>query len=61
MVARESLETHFPTSATSPSEILNRSLSLWNSFTLGLAMVSPVVGLYAIIDALSFARCDGNS
>ncbi len=27
---------------------LNRSMSLWNSFTLGFAVVSPVVGLYAI-------------
>ncbi|MGC4095658.1 MAG: APC family permease [Nitrospira sp.] len=38
-----------PVSAATPSETLNRSLSLWNSFTLGFAMVSPVVGLYAII------------
>jgi len=42
-------DTGFPASATRPSETLHRSLSLWNSFTLGFAMVSPVVGLYAII------------
>jgi len=28
---------------------LSRSMSIWNSFTLGFAVVSPVVGLYAII------------
>jgi amino acid transporter len=38
-------------SATAPSaaDTLNRSLSLWNSLTIGFAVVSPVVGLYAII------------
>jgi amino acid transporter len=29
--------------------MLNRSMGVWNSFTLGFAVVSPVVGLYAII------------
>jgi amino acid transporter len=29
--------------------MLNRSMGIWNSFTLGFAVVSPVVGLYAII------------
>jgi amino acid transporter len=49
MLIKESPETGL--SATSPStpEKLHRSLSLWNSFTLGFAVVSPVVGLYAII------------
>ncbi len=28
---------------------LNRNMSVWHSFTLGFAVVSPVVGLYAII------------
>ncbi len=28
---------------------LNRSMSVWSSFTMGFAVVSPVVGLYAII------------
>ncbi|MEK6736973.1 MAG: amino acid permease, partial [Pseudomonadota bacterium] len=28
---------------------LNRSMTIWHSFTLGFAVVSPVVGLYAII------------
>ncbi len=35
--------------ATSSSKTLHRHLSLWNSLTLGFAMVSPVVGLYAIM------------
>ena len=40
----------FPSApATVVGETLHRSLSVWNSFTLGFAMVSPVVGLYAII------------
>ncbi|MDH5552908.1 MAG: APC family permease, partial [Nitrosomonas sp.] len=30
-------------------DILHRSMSIWHSFTLGFAVVSPVVGLYAII------------
>ena len=29
--------------------MLNRSMGVWNSFTLGFAVVSPVVGLYAIV------------
>nr|WP_242447066.1 APC family permease [Nitrosomonas supralitoralis] len=29
--------------------MLHRSMSIWHSFTLGFAVVSPVVGLYAII------------
>jgi amino acid transporter len=37
------------TEGVSPAtEKLNRSMSLWNSLTLGFAVVSPVVGLYAI-------------
>ena len=31
------------------SDALNRSMSVWHSFTLGFAVVSPVAGLYAII------------
>ena len=31
------------------ADTLHRSMSVWNSFTLGFAVVSPVVGLYAII------------
>lgn len=49
MVMNERPATVGPASAISPPETLHRSLSLWNSFTLGFAMVSPVVGLYAII------------
>ncbi|MDP3280365.1 MAG: hypothetical protein Q8M57_04850 [Nitrosomonas sp.] len=30
-------------------DTLNRSMSVWHSFTLGFAVVSPVAGLYAII------------
>lgn len=30
-------------------ETLHRTLSFWNSLTIGFAMVSPVVGLYAIM------------
>ncbi|TYP91112.1 MULTISPECIES: APC family permease [Nitrosomonas] len=30
-------------------QMLNRSMGIWNSFTLGFAVVSPVVGLYAIV------------
>jgi len=38
-----------PTSATTDTGTLHRSLSVWNSLTIGFAVVSPVVGLYAII------------
>jgi amino acid transporter len=40
-----------PPSATAPppATTLNRSLTLWNSLTIGFATVSPVAGLYAII------------
>ena len=34
---------------TADTDILHRSMSVWHSFTLGFAVVSPVVGLYAII------------
>ncbi|MEQ1845019.1 MAG: APC family permease [Nitrospira sp.] len=37
-----------PPASGSP-ETLHRSLSLWNSLTIGFATVSPVAGLYAII------------
>jgi amino acid transporter len=36
-------------SDTADTDILHRSMSVWHSFTLGFAVVSPVVGLYAII------------
>jgi amino acid transporter len=35
--------------ATIAADKLNRSLTVWNSLTIGFAVVSPVVGLYAII------------
>lgn len=34
---------------TETEDALSRSMSVWHSFTLGFAVVSPVVGLYAII------------
>jgi amino acid transporter len=34
---------------TIAGDALDRSMSVWHSFTLGFAVVSPVVGLYAII------------
>ena len=49
MLIKESLDTDLPTSSTTGTETLNRSLSLWNSLTIGFATVSPVAGLYAII------------
>jgi amino acid transporter len=36
-------------STTIDTGTLNRSLTVWNSLTIGFAVVSPVVGLYAII------------
>jgi amino acid transporter len=36
-------------SAPSAADTLNRSMTVWHSFTMGFAVVSPVVGLYAII------------
>ncbi len=46
-------ESDTPTSSTSDNSVaapdsLNRSMTIWNSFTMGFAVVSPVVGLYAI-------------
>lgn len=49
MLIKDSPGTDLPATATSSPEKLNRSLSLWNSLTIGFATVSPVAGLYAII------------
>ena len=49
MLMKESPDTVLPTTATSTPDTLTRSLSLWNSPTIGFATVSPVAGLYAII------------
>jgi amino acid transporter len=49
MLIKDSSETDLPATAASSPEKLNRSLSLWNSLTIGFATVSPVAGLYAII------------
>ncbi len=37
------------TESPSATDTLNRSMTVWHSFTMGFAVVSPVVGLYAII------------
>ncbi|MEP6958246.1 MAG: APC family permease [Nitrospirota bacterium] len=49
MSTKERQDTFRPATAPPAADTLNRSLSVWNSFTLGFAVVSPVVGLYAII------------
>jgi amino acid transporter len=49
MLIKESSEAVLPATAATGTETLNRSLSLWNSLTIGFATVSPVAGLYAII------------
>lgn len=49
MPSKASLDILSPTTATTAAGTLHRSLSLWNSLTIGFAVVSPVVGLYAII------------
>ncbi len=52
MPMRESGDTFSSATASAPAAVgdkLHRSMSVWNSFTLGFAVVSPVVGLYAII------------
>ncbi len=49
MSTRQSKDSSSPASTTTAGDKLDRSLSVWNSFTLGFAVVSPVVGLYAII------------
>ncbi len=49
MSTTKSLDTFPPATDAASSEKLNRSLSVWNSLTIGFAVVSPVVGLYAII------------
>lgn len=49
MSTTKSLDTFPPANDTAGSEKLNRSLSVWNSLTIGFAVVSPVVGLYAIV------------
>ena len=49
MSTKESLDPLLPATGTTAADKLNRSLSVWNSLTIGFAVVSPVVGLYAII------------
>ena len=38
-----------PTTNLTAADTLHRSLTVWNSLTIGFAVVSPVVGLYAIM------------
>ncbi len=49
MLVKESQKTGLSATATNTPETLHRNLSAWNSLTIGFAVVSPVVGLYAII------------
>jgi amino acid transporter len=49
MSAKATLDILPPATTTTAPETLNRSLTLWNSLTIGFATVSPVAGLYAII------------
>jgi len=49
MSTTKSLDILPPVTATTAPDTLHRSLSVWNSLTIGFAIVSPVVGLYAII------------
>ena len=49
MVSHESPDTVYSPTVAGTSETLRRSLTLWNSLTIGFATVSPVAGLYAII------------
>jgi amino acid transporter len=49
MSTTDRLDTLLPATATTTPDKLNRSLSVWNSLTIGFAVVSPVVGLYAIM------------
>jgi amino acid transporter len=48
-VSADSQPDQTSSSTTPTGETLHRHLSFWNSLTLGFAMVSPVVGLYAIM------------
>ena len=49
MSTTKSLDALSPATATTAPDTLHRSLSVWNSLTIGFAVVSPVVGLYAIM------------
>jgi amino acid transporter len=49
MPIKASQDTFPSVTVKTAPEALNRSLTLWNSLTIGFATVSPVAGLYAII------------
>ena len=49
MSTTKSLDGLSPATAITAPDTLHRSLSVWNSLTIGFAVVSPVVGLYAIM------------
>ena len=49
MVSHEHADAAAPRTSIGSSNTLHRSLTLWNSLTIGFATVSPVAGLYAII------------
>jgi amino acid transporter len=49
MLLKEDPDTVSLASTSNTPKALHRSLTLWNSLTIGFATVSPVAGLYAII------------
>jgi amino acid transporter len=49
MVIHDVPDRQYSTTLTDRPQTLHRSLTLWNSLTIGFATVSPVAGLYAII------------
>ena len=49
MPTKASLDIRSPTTDRTDVGTLHRSLTVWNSLTIGFAVVSPVVGLYAIV------------
>ncbi|MBN9123656.1 MAG: amino acid permease, partial [Nitrosospira sp.] len=48
MPVKQSLDGPACHAAAAEAHTLKRTLSVWNCFTLGFSVVSPVVGLYAI-------------
>jgi amino acid transporter len=59
MQTKETRDIRSSATATTTADKLNRSLTLWNSLTIGFATVSPVAGLYAIIGVLTVVTGGG--
>jgi amino acid transporter len=59
MLIKENPDTDLQDTVASTPDTLNRSLTLWNSLTIGFATVSPVAGLYAIIGVQSMVAGGG--